>query len=75
MMARHLAGVNDLRRREAEVRHEFRTKTGTGFMVEEVYGPGKIAALWSGSDRVYALFPPTGEVSREFIVTVANALD
>jgi hypothetical protein len=62
-------------REESDLLHEFRTKTGTGFMVEEVYGPGKIAALWSGSDRVYALFPATGEVSREFIITVANALD
>ena len=44
-------------------------------MIEEVYGPGKIAALWSGSDCIYALFPATGEVSREFIISVANSLE
>ena len=62
-------------REESDLVREFKTKTGIGLMIEEVYGPGKIAAVWSGSDRIYALFPATGEVSREFVVTVANALD
>jgi hypothetical protein len=60
---------------ERELLREFKTKSGTGMMIEEVYGPGKIAALWSGSDRLYALFPATGEVTREFIVEVANGVD
>ena len=55
--------------------HEFETKAGAGVMIEEVYGPGKIAAIWSGSDRVYALFPSEREVTKEFVVKVANALD
>jgi hypothetical protein len=55
--------------------HEFKTKSGTGVMIEEVYGPGKIAAIWSGSDRIYALFPSRGEVTKEFVVKVAGALD
>jgi hypothetical protein len=62
-------------REESDLVHAFKTKTGTGFMIEEVYGPGKIAAVWSGSDRVYALFPATGEVSREFVITLANSLE
>jgi hypothetical protein len=60
---------------ESDLVHEFKTNTGTGFMIEEVYGRGKIAALWSGSDRVYALFPVTGEVSKEFVITVANSVE
>ena len=54
---------------------QVKTKSGTGVMIEEVYGPGKIAAIWSGSDRVYALFPSEGEVTKEFVVKVADALD
>jgi hypothetical protein len=46
-----------------------------GVMIDEVYGPGKIVAVWSGSDRIYALYPDTRSVSREFVMTVANALD
>ena len=34
-----------------------------------------IMSLWSGSDRLYALFPQEGEVTREFVIAVANALD
>jgi hypothetical protein len=60
---------------ERDLVHEFKTNTGTGYMIEEVYGPGKIAAMWSGSDRVYALFPATGEVSRGFVITVADSLE
>jgi hypothetical protein len=60
---------------ERDLVHEFRTKSGTGMMIEEVYGPGKIAALWSGADRLYALFPASGEISREFVIKVANALE
>ena len=38
--------------------------------------PGQdVAAVWSGADRVYALYPETREVSREFIATVAAALE
>lgn len=55
--------------------HEFPTRSGTGVMLDEVYGPGKTVAIWSGSDRVYALFPATGEVTRDFVRTVASALD
>jgi hypothetical protein len=43
--------------------------------IDEVYGPGKIVAVWSGPDRVYALFPDTRAVSREFVITVANAVE
>jgi hypothetical protein len=55
--------------------HEFRTPWGTGMMIDEVYGPGKIVAVWSGPGRIYALFPDTRTVSREFVITVANALE
>jgi hypothetical protein len=51
---------------------EFKTRSGTGTMIAEVYGAGKVAALWSGADRVYALF---GNVNKDFVVRVANALD
>jgi hypothetical protein len=44
-------------------------------MIEGVYGPGKTVAVWSGSERVYALYPETREISRAFIATVAAALD
>jgi hypothetical protein len=55
--------------------HEFPTRSGTGVMIEEVYGPGKIVGVWSGSDRLYALYPDTREVTRDFLIRVANALD
>jgi hypothetical protein len=51
---------------------EFKTRSGTGMMIADVYGPGKVAALWSGSDRLYALF---GAVNKEFVISVADALD
>jgi hypothetical protein len=55
--------------------HPFSTASGTGVMIEGVYGPGKTVAVWSGSERVYALYPETREISRAFIATVAAALD
>lgn len=60
---------------ERDLLTEFRTSTGSGMMIEEVYGPGKIAALWSGSDRLYALFPNKGEISKEFVIKVATAVE
>jgi hypothetical protein len=62
-------------REDRELLREFTTKSGRGVMIDEVYGPGKIVAVWSGSDRLYALFPDTKNVSREFVIQVANALD
>jgi hypothetical protein len=55
--------------------HEFETRSGTGMMIEEVYGAGKILAVWTGSDRIYALFPEKGAISREFVREVANTLE
>ena len=55
--------------------HAFSTPAGTGVMIDGVYGAGKTVAVWSGSDRVYALYPETREVSREFIATVAASLN
>ena len=60
---------------EAELFTRFKTKTGTGVMISEVYGRGKIAALWSGVDRLYALFPAEGEISKEFVLKLARALE
>ena len=60
---------------EEELFTRFKTRTGTGVMISEVYGRGKIAALWSGVDRLYALFPAEGEISKEFVIEVANAVD
>ena len=60
---------------EQDLFTKFKTKTGSGVMISEVYGHGKIAALWSGVDRVYALFPAEGEISKEFVVKVANSVD
>ena len=60
---------------EQELFTRFKTRTGTGVMIAEVYGPGKIAALWSGVDRLYALFPAEGEITKEFIVKVAGAIE
>ena len=60
---------------ESHLVHGFRTKSGSGVMIHEVYGPGKIVALWSGPDRVYALYPDTREVTRELIMAVARALE
>ena len=34
-----------------------------------------IAAIGRGVDRLYALFPSEGEISKEFVVKVANAVD
>jgi hypothetical protein len=60
---------------EGNLLHEFKTKSGTGMMVEEVYGPGRIVALWSGSDRLYALYPDTLKVNPDFVVSAANAVE
>jgi len=57
---------------DRELVREFKTRTGTGVMISEVYGPGKTVAIWSGNDRLYALF---GSVSRDFVIRVANAID
>jgi hypothetical protein len=64
-------------REDSHLVHEFPTRSGTGVMIGEVYGPGSNLALWSGSDRLYALLAGTGEVkvSRELLIRVANALD
>jgi len=50
---------------------EFNTPRGTGMMIAEVYGKGTIAALWSGSDRLYALY---GNIDEDLVTRVANAL-
>lgn len=55
--------------------HGFSGKSGAGVMLENVYGPGKIVGVWSGAGRVYALYPDTREVTRDFIATVAAALE
>ncbi|HEY1303207.1 MAG TPA: hypothetical protein VGF24_06640 [Vicinamibacterales bacterium] len=57
---------------DRELVREFKTRTGTGVMISDVYGPGKIVAIWSGNDRLYALF---GRVDRDFVIRVANAMD
>ena len=57
---------------DRELLQEFRARSGTGMMIAEVYGVGKVAALWSGPDRVYALF---GDVEKDFVIRVANALN
>jgi hypothetical protein len=51
---------------------EFNTPRGTGMMIAEVYGKGTITALWSGSDRLYALH---GKIDEELVTRVANALE
>ena len=53
---------------------EFRTKSGTGMMIDEVYGAGKTVALWSSANRLYALYLSTPG-SQEFVIEVANALE
>jgi hypothetical protein len=60
---------------DSELVHGFATKSGTGVMIDEVYGHGKIVGVWSGADRLYALYPNTREVTRDFLIRVANALD
>jgi len=55
--------------------HEFKSRLGTGVLIDEVYGHGKTLAVWSGADRLYALFLSTGHITREFAMEVANALD
>jgi hypothetical protein len=51
---------------------EFNTPRGTGMMIAEVFGKGTIAALWSGSDRLYALY---GKIDEDLVTRVANSLE
>jgi len=51
---------------------QFNTPRGTGMMIAEVFGKGTIAALWSGSDRLYALY---GKIDEDLVTRVANSLD
>jgi hypothetical protein len=51
---------------------EFNTPRGTGMMIAKVFGKGTIAALWSGSDRLYALY---GTIDEDLVTRVANALE
>jgi hypothetical protein len=44
-------------------------------VIHDVYGPGKIVGVWSGPDRIYALYPSMQNVSREFILEVARSLE
>jgi hypothetical protein len=60
---------------DRDLLHGFETKSGRGVMIEEVYGPGKIVSVWTGANRIYALYPDTKEVTREFVIKVANALE
>ncbi|HET9362906.1 MAG TPA: hypothetical protein VFO58_24320 [Vicinamibacterales bacterium] len=62
-------------REDSHLVHEFPTRSGNGVMIGEVYGPGSKVALWSGSDRLYALFSGTGKVTSDFLIRVANTLD
>jgi hypothetical protein len=62
-------------REDSHLVHEFPTRSGTGVMIGEVYGPGSKVALWSGSNRLYALYTEEGKVSRDFLIRVANTLD
>jgi len=55
--------------------HEFTTRRGTGILIDRVYGDGQTLAVWSGSDRLYALFLPTQNTTSVFATEVANALD
>jgi hypothetical protein len=55
--------------------HEFTTRRGPGILIDEVYGDGKTLAVWSGSDRLYAMFLPTQKTARGFATEVANAVD
>jgi len=51
---------------------EFKTPKGTGMMIADVFGKGTIAALWSGADRLYALY---GKIDEELVIRVANSLE
>lgn len=62
-------------REDSHLVHEFPTRSGNGVMIGEVYGPGSKVALWSGSDRLYALYTEEGKVTRDFLIRVANTLD
>jgi hypothetical protein len=57
---------------DRDLLREFNTPRGTGMMIAEVYGKGTITALWSGSDRLYALH---GKIDEELVTRVANALE
>jgi hypothetical protein len=60
---------------EQDLVHRFRTNSGTGIMIHDVYGPGKIVSVWSGPGRIYALYPSARNVSREFVLQVARSLE
>lgn len=64
-------------REDSHLVHEFPTRSGTGVMIGEVYGPGTNVGLWRGSDRLYAIFSGTGDAkpTRDFLIRVANTLD
>ena len=51
---------------------EFDTNRGIGMMIAEVYGKDTITAMWSGSDRIYALW---GKIDAELVTRVASALE
>jgi hypothetical protein len=56
---------------DRDLLREFNTPRGTGMMIAEVYGKGTITALWSGSDRLYALH---GKIDEDLVTRVASAL-
>ena len=55
--------------------HEFETRRGTGLLIEKVYGQGKTLAIWSGSDRLYALLAATEDITAQRMKEVANAFE
>jgi hypothetical protein len=57
---------------DRDLLREFNTPRGSGMMIAEVYGKGTITALWSGSDRLYALH---GKIDEELVTRVANSLE
>jgi hypothetical protein len=54
---------------------EFKTNRGSGMMLDDVYGRGKSTAMWTTPDRVYGLFGDASKLTREYVISVANALD
>ena len=60
---------------DRELVREFEAGSRRGVMIDEVYGAGKTVALWSGPDRLYALFGATERINSDVIVEVARALE
>jgi hypothetical protein len=61
---------------DRQLLHEFKTaRGGTGMTIDEVYGAGKTTALWTGADRVYALFGDKATLTDDFVIKVADALE